>query len=404
MTTFIIINSIALLGLCLTCSYLFYKQKNSGQNQNSPLANDNLSRITNLDWKVKALLILAFLLVVTSLISPFVITGPSINSDFDFTSTGQIGDTIGGLMNPFIALAGVIVTGLAFYIQYKANLQQRELFLLEQAENNRQLQQQIDNQNRQIRIQQFESQFYEMLKLHRENINEMKITGYDFEEGRVLKKFDKVTEGRKVFVTMQTELECILSLYCKDRKLNRDEFHKCYKLFFSGLDEFEKSFPNESIIIELFKKARRQHGHPDTTKIKTNQQRKEFLPYVKLNFNYKPFSGHSSRLGHYFRHLYLTVKSVANSEIITDYDERMKYLRILRAQLSNHEQILLLYNWLSEYGYDWENDNHKFFTEYCMIHNLWYDNLFQDDFIDENVNYLRTKEVKLRKGKMFEID
>jgi hypothetical protein len=307
-------------------------------------------------------------------------------------------------MNPFIALAGVIVTGLAFYIQYKANQQQRELFLLEQAENKRQLQEQIDNQNRQNQIQQFESQFYEMLKLHRENITEMKITGYDFEEGITLKKFEKATEGRKIFVTMKSEFECILSLYSKDRKLNKEGFLKCYKLFFSGLEEFNKTYPDEKIFTELFKKARNQHENPELDKIKTNQERKQFLPNAQLNFNYKPFSGHSSRLGHYFRHLFLTVKTIANSTIITDYDEKMKYLRILRAQLSNHEQILLFYNWISEYGYDWENKKYSFFTEYCMIHNLWYDSLFDDTFITDKVNYLRTKEVKLRKGKMFEID
>ncbi len=203
---------------------------------------------------------------------------------------------------------------------------------------------------------------------------------------------------------MQTEFEFILSIYSKGNKLNKELFQKCYKLFFSGLDEFQKSYPQDKVMIGLFQKARKQHEEPDTSKIKTNQHRKEFLPYAKLYFNYKPFSGHASRLGHYFRHLYLTVKSVANSEIITDYEERMKYLRILRAQLSNHEQILLFYNWLSEYGNDWENDKHQFFTEYCMIHNLWHENLFQDTFIEENVNHLRTKNVKLRKGQMFEID
>ncbi|PAM94686.1 hypothetical protein B4N84_11980 [Flavobacterium sp. IR1] len=39
----------------------------------------------------------------------------------DFTTTGPIGDTIGGLMSPFIALTGVLLTFLAFYMQIKAN-------------------------------------------------------------------------------------------------------------------------------------------------------------------------------------------------------------------------------------------------------------------------------------------
>lgn len=370
----------------------------------SKTTEENEHKSNQLDWKIYFLLVLAFATIVLAFISPFILTRPSVNQDFDFSTSGQIGDTIGGLMNPFIALAGVIVTGLAFYIQYKANQQQRELFLKEQAENKRQLQEQIDNQNKQNQLQQFESQFYEMLKLHRENISEMKINGYDFEEGRTLKKFEKTTEGRKIFVTMKTEFECILSIYSKDRKLNKEGFQKCYKLFFSGLEEFDKTYPDENIFTELFRKARKQHEEPELDKISTNQARKEFLPYAKLYFNYKPFSGHSSRLGHYFRHLYLTVKSIANSTIVTDYDEKMKYLRILRAQLSNHEQILLFYNWLSEYGSDWENKKHSFFTEYCMIHNLWYDSLFDDPFVSDKVNYLRTKEVTLRKGKMFEID
>ncbi|WP_161888139.1 putative phage abortive infection protein [Pontibacter russatus] len=376
-----------------------------GQKTEATVTNDTLSKITNLDWKVKALLVLAFILMLISFVSPFLFTRVAVNGDYDYTQTGQIGDTIGGLMNPFITLAGVIVTGLAFYIQYKANLQQRELFLLEQAENKNQLQEQINSQNRQIQLQQFESQFYEMLKLHRENIIEMKINGYDFEETPTqLKRFEKTTDGRKLFVVMQTEFECILSLYTKDNKLDKVGFQKCYQLFFSGLDRYEKAYPTETTFVELLKIARRRHENPIKDSVTKNQERKEFLPYVKLYFNYKPFSGHAQRLGHYFRHLYLTVKSVANSSIVTDYDERMRYLRILRAQLSNHEQILLFYNWLSEYGNDWENDKHSFFTEYCMIHNLWYDNLFDDKFISDNVNYLRTKEVELRKGLMFEID
>jgi hypothetical protein len=407
MTTLIIINCCILLLLFFSVGFLFYKQNQSKENslQVSPTSNDNLSRITKLDWKVKGLLLLAITLIFVSFLAPFVFTRAAINSDFNLSQTGQIGDTIGGLMNPFIALSGVAVTGLAFYIQYKANLLQRELFLQEQAENKKQLQEQIDNQNKQIRLQQFESQFYEMLKLHRENISEMKINGYDFEETEgPMKKFEKTTEDRKVFVLMKTEFESILSLYRKDNKLDKTGFQKCYSLFFSGLDAYEKAHPTETVFVEMLKKARRRHENPNKESITTNKERKEFLPYVKLYFNYKPFSGHSQRLGHYFRHLYLTVKSIANSEVVKDYNERMKYLRILRAQLSNHEQILLFYNWLSDYGGNWENEFHSFFTEYSMIHNLWYDTLFDDKYISDNVNYLRTKEVKHRKGLMFEID
>ena len=173
MTTYIIINSFISFLTISFCAYLFYWHKTNQQKKDKK-KNTKKNKNTNLDWKIYFLLILSFILVVLAFIAPFIFTRLTINKDFDFTQTGPIGDTIGGLMNPFIALAGVIVTGLAFYIQYKANLQQRELFEMEQKESKSQLQEQIDNQNHQNKIQQFESQFYEMLKLHRENITEMK--------------------------------------------------------------------------------------------------------------------------------------------------------------------------------------------------------------------------------------
>ncbi|TAE57011.1 MAG: hypothetical protein EAZ89_04250 [Bacteroidetes bacterium] len=56
------------------------------------------------------------------------LTIPVTNPSLDFRDKGQIGDTIGGLMNPFIALAGVSVTFLAFYMQLQANKIQLEIF------------------------------------------------------------------------------------------------------------------------------------------------------------------------------------------------------------------------------------------------------------------------------------
>lgn len=410
MTTYIILNTLFSIITILTIGWLVYRilshrSENHVQPALAPVARSNDK---SLDWKIYACLIIAFLLILTSMFAPFVFTRASINDDFNFTTTGQIGDTIGGLMNPFIALAGVIVTGLAFYIQYKANQQQRELFEKEQEENKAGLQAQINHQKREMSIQQFESQFYEMLRLHRENVTEMRINGYDFnEQGAGLIKFDKTTEGRKIFVTMHTELEVILKLYKSvHKRLTKDGFAKCYDMFFSGLDAFEQEYPDETELIKLARSARKRHSSPDSLDIPVvdNEDRKSFQKVCKLYFNYKPFSGHASRLGHYFRHLFLMVKSVANSDLITEYEPRMKYLRILRAQLSNHEQILLFYNWLSDYGQRWENAENSFFTEYCMIHNLWYNKLLKDDLIEQEVNDLRTKKVIYRTGKMFEID
>ena len=54
----------------------------------------------------------------------------------DFRNTGQIGDTIGGIMGPFVAIAAAILTFLAFWVQFKANEQQRKDIARERFENN----------------------------------------------------------------------------------------------------------------------------------------------------------------------------------------------------------------------------------------------------------------------------
>jgi hypothetical protein len=90
------------------------------------------------------------------------------------------------------------------------------------------------------------------------------------------------------------------------------------------------------------------------------------------------------------------------SDIVPKYDDKMKYLKILRAQLSNHEQIMLFYNWMSKYGASWENEENKFFTEYCIIHNLWINELFQNDFVLGKVKELENKPVILRNKSLFE--
>ena len=62
--------------------------------------------------------VVAAIIVIFAFGAPYIFTRKGI---IDFTETGQIGDTIGGTMGPFIAIAGVIVTFLAFLMQKKAN-------------------------------------------------------------------------------------------------------------------------------------------------------------------------------------------------------------------------------------------------------------------------------------------
>lgn len=70
-------------------------------------------------------IIIALLLVIFGCLAPWLFTCSGCEG-LDFTNTGQIGDTIGGAMGPFIAMAGVFLTFVAFLMQVRANEIQRE--------------------------------------------------------------------------------------------------------------------------------------------------------------------------------------------------------------------------------------------------------------------------------------
>ena len=110
------------------------------------------------DTLSKWLIGIVITLVVFSFFSPIIFTKSGI---VDFSTTGQIGDTIGGIMNPFIGIASIIVMFLAFYMQYKAN---------------RMMQFQFEKS-------QFENQLFEMLKTHKENSITISSTHNESEEG-----------------------------------------------------------------------------------------------------------------------------------------------------------------------------------------------------------------------------
>lgn len=352
------------------------------------------------------LLIISILIIFFAFLAPVLFTDSKDYSHFG-EKTAQIGDTIGGIMNPLIAIAAVIVTGLAFYMQYQANKQVQDQF----------------------KLQQFESQFYEMLRLHKENVNEMEIEGYEYIDLTKKNKELRVTRGRKVFVTMISELECVYLIIKKVFKdkvgdlevgsvihydhnseskkeifskktyyyfangENEKYFYLAYEIFFHGLDRFEDAYYDnyyheydskfiKELINEL-KELRKIHESGrkkidnylgiSGNKFLDVEIDKEYLakkyPSLKMYFNYKPFSGHQRRLGHYYRQLISNVGFIVKNTLIS-YEEKRDYLKLLRGQLSNHEFVLLYYNFLSGYGRNWENEINSYLINYRMIHNI----------------------------------
>jgi hypothetical protein len=289
--------------------------------------------------------------IVLSVIGFVVLISPFISEGFNANNYGIVGDTVGGILNPLIAIPATILTFLAFWVQFKAN-------------------QEVQNQ---FKIQQFESQFYEMLRLHKENVNSLYLTTkkkiiYPKKEDIV----ESTVQGRAVFEHMKFELTLIYvialkNFYKDDAKIRLNE---AYAIFFHGISEkyrgkhsfFDEIFELESYIDNLdyenFNKKLREG-------LRLNKDITQMLEFSL-------FKGHAHQLAHYYRHLFQTVKFIANQdESFITYEKKRNYLRILRSQLSNTEQTLLFYNWYSNFGKQWEDDKNKFFTDYRMIHNLY---------------------------------
>jgi hypothetical protein len=72
-----------------------------------------------------AILVFGIILIFISL---YIFTRPAIFPAWDFTSTGQIGDTIGGITGPIINLIGAFLVYISFQAQIEANkIQSRAL-------------------------------------------------------------------------------------------------------------------------------------------------------------------------------------------------------------------------------------------------------------------------------------
>lgn len=312
--------------------------------------------------------------VVSILVLPLIFMLPVYFDLIDFTNKGPIGDFINGIAGPFIAILVSILTFLAFYIQYKANIQQREQF-------NTALNRQIADskaQEKVWRVERFENRFYELLKLHKSNVDEMNIG-------------DKVYKS-KCFVPMFYELRfCYIAANDLLKRVPSDikEFHEydkinllnfAYKIFFFGIGvQSEKHYVNELNKGEthlfhqlkiLLDEIQKKYEYI-TSEYPLNKYYQHDLPLSgeaddrTTEFFYFPFDGHVNRLGHYYRHLFQTASYIINQEFL-DEGEKYEYIKTLRAQLTNFEQLLLYYNAIAWFDNEWK----ELFTRFRLIKNL----------------------------------
>lgn len=254
----------------------------------------------------------------------------------DAQKTGPIGDSLGGFSTPIIGIGAAILTFLAFWVQFKANKQQQE----------------------DLKIERFETKFYEMLRIHRDNVDQIGINNN--------------IEGRKTFSRLFNELKytyyyCLNNINEQQKnsttKLAIEKIYNIsYLIFFFGIGQTSSKLVDDILdneskpvfekLAECINKTQdfyRRRTRPLSLKAKVSENES-----IRFFYDYVPFQGHMGNLSHYVRHIFQLVKFVEERyPISADIKAKNDYIATLRSQLSTYEQAFLYYNALSVLGRPW---------------------------------------------------
>lgn len=320
-----------------------------------------------------------------------------------YMESGQIGDIVGGTTNPIIAIVAAFLTFLAFWMQYRANKQQREDISLERFENN----------------------LYEMLHMHRENLFDLSC-GKDKGKVAVVRYCYKL---RILYFLIDNIVEFfsdddkdLFLNYCDENNYSRVEAKTIisYNLFFYGAN-FVLSFDERSKYKKLYDKICRVIEAFELERVKVSDKGCyneyslnilydniiDYFGYAKLSnaeqlsFPDALLCGYNEKLGVYYRQLYQIAKMVALKEAISE-DKRYEYMRILRSQLSDYEQILLYYNGITPIGKAWNEcliaDDLKYKSQLLIKVRSCFIRIFLlssiDNHLFENICDARTKKCR----------
>jgi hypothetical protein len=261
------------------------------------------------EYRVEILIFVIGLLLINAIFLPKAFRQ---STAVDPEGASQLGNFVGGYIGPILSLLGVLVLVATFRSQ-------REL----------------------SEKQSFENKYFELLKMHRDNVGEIEIRNASG---------DRSASGRKLFVLMLREFRAALKIISELAQssqitLTQEELiHLAYYCVFYGVG------PNSSRMLKL-SLASFPRSFVNSIESRLNNHHIKNIVARERNLFYVPFEGHQSRLGHYYRHLYQMVRYV--DERTPESHRKYEYMKTVRAQLSTHEQALLLINSLTPVGRNW---------------------------------------------------
>jgi len=156
------------------------------------MTEDKRKEITKTLGRAKWLLLIGGLVI---LIMPFLLTEHFFHERFNFSETGQIGDTIGGITAPFLNLIGAVLVFYALQAQVKAN----EL-----------IQYQIDKDNDAKDCENEAQNLNQLYSYLTDNINSFHFTTLPIEQLKNLEYIDTKIEysGGDAFYHLFSQIRC----------------------------------------------------------------------------------------------------------------------------------------------------------------------------------------------------
>lgn len=218
----------------------------------------------------------------------------------------------------------------------------------------------------QYSINNFEGRFYEMIRLHRQNVSEFEI--------------NENIKDKKVFVAIMKELrsarEIVLSVCYKNQNITQEIQHNslsiAYLIIFFGIGT------NSDRMLKKRLKNYITSESQITLLLESLDKNKKLSSKSKGHYKYTYFDGHQLRLGHYYRHLFQAFDYLDSSLFLNNTGKK-KYAKMLRAQLSTYEQALFFINSITPLGLSWWRKG--YIRKYKIVKNIPTD-FFSDGEID----------------------
>lgn len=213
------------------------------------------------------------------------------------------------ITSTLIAIIGVILTFMAFYIQYTFNMRQK----------------------RDISNERFENHYFHFLDIYRNICNNIEING--------------VGRGKVAFHYMFYEFKAVYNLLQNDERLKdlttQNKLDASITLFLNGVSydfkpKIEQTIMSEEILVDtrdnLLDLQTKSEQH--TSSNKTDKGVKYLRDYMGKNIKY--FDGHRQRLIHYFKYIFLIIDHIDTTLDIST-DEKLEKLKYLISEMTDHE-------------------------------------------------------------------